>query len=660
MAKWIWNFGDFEIYHSLQLHDRRIGYGSHIPPMWKMYSPETNVRFKKDVEIQNPGSFRVTVKGHGRVTVTSMTAGGEVRQTCPAGTEIFLQPGSHHIVIQVSSVSGLPCAFSEGCVETDETWLCDDVTENWVPVGSWDKYDSCTMDPEVFPFSEEILYPVNDEVVEGGLLFDFGKEIFGKAILNDLPDSPVRIRLGESREEALDDEFCVLSYTLTPENGCLTIPSSGFRYLFVSDSFADAKAIYEYLPLNPVGAFSCKDETIDWVWNTAAYTLHLNSREFFLDGIKRDRWVWSADAYQTQFVNHYLFMDPEVEKRTLIALGGKAPFIQHINTIVDYTFFWVMGLWEYYRTYGDKQFLKQILPQLNRVMAFVEGRLSEDGLIRGKEEDWVFIDWSMHIDKTGAVLGEQILLGEALEKYGMILNLLDQDGSAYKKQAEEVRKKCEDLYWDEEKGAFIDSYESGKKNVSRHGNLWAYLYLPLSEEKKQKIYENVVLNDAVPPLTTPYFKFYENQVHCEAGDPCHKLEDCILNYYGPMKDLNATTLFEEFDPTMKGAEHYAMYGLPYDKSLCHAWSSSPIYLIGAYRMGVKNTGIAYDTFEVKPVLGALPPFKGTVPLPKGKVEVQVNEKEIRVLSTVQGGTLLVNDRKIPLTANEEISVRREA
>ena len=53
-----------------------------------------------------------------------------------------------------------------------------------------------------------------------------------------------------------------------------------------------------------------------------------------------------------------------------------------------------------------------------------------------------------------------------------------------------------------------------------------------------------------------------------------------------------------------------MYGHPYEKSLCHAWSASPIYLLGNFRMGVQNTGIAYGTFDVRPMLGDLKEFSG--------------------------------------------------
>lgn len=58
----------------------------------------------------------------------------------------------------------------------------------------------------------------------------------------------------------------------------------------------------------------------------------------------------------------------------------------------------------------------------------------------------------------------------------------------------------------------------GKRNVTRHSNILAYLFLPCNEKQKKDIYEKVILNDEVAQITTPYFKFYENQVHCLAGN----------------------------------------------------------------------------------------------------------------------------------------------
>ncbi len=181
------------------------------------------------------------------------------------------------------------------------------------------------------------------------------------------------------------------------------------------------------------------------------------------------------------------------------------------------------------------------------------------------------------------------------------------------------------------------------------------MFLPLDDGVKAGIYENVILNDGVRQITTPYFKFYENLLHCEAGNG-KLLEESIRVYFGGMLKNGATTLYEEYDPTMSGVEHYAMYGRAYEKSLCHAWSASPIYLLGRYRLGVKNTGIAYETFDVEPKPGGLNEFEGTVPLPGGSVSVTYKDNCFTVLSTAEGGTLVINGERTSIPAHSLIRV----
>lgn len=466
--------------------------------------------------------------------------------------------------------------------------------------------------------------------------------------VSGLQGNRAAVRLGESREEALDPKWCCVRYEQECPGGKLEIPASAFRYIWAGEETAQVTAMYEYLPLEYKGAFRCGEEVIDKVWEVAAYTFHLNSREFFLDGIKRDRWVWSADAYQSLFVSRYLFYDADIERRTLTALAGKSPTVMHLNRIPDYTFLWVVGLYEYYLTYGDLGFLRQIYPRLEEIMEFTQKRLSSDGFFRGTAADWIFIDWAP-MDKTGAVCGEQILLAKALECHGKICTLLGMDGSRYERQVQELQENIFRYFYDEEQRVFIDSYESGKRNVTRHSNIFAYLFLPCSQEQKADIYRNVILNDEVRQITTPYFKFYENQVHCEAGNGS-LLERSLREYYGSMLATGATTLYEEFDPTMSGVEHYAMYGGPFEKSLCHAWSASPIYLLGAYRLGVRNTGVAYDSFEVKPMRGNLRGFEGKVPVKGGIVEVSLQGDKVKVRSDIPGGTLVLGERRLPIPA----------
>ncbi|WP_160559781.1 alpha-L-rhamnosidase-related protein [Parablautia muri] len=672
MAKWIWKFGEFEIYHSLMLHDRRQQYGYPEPVVWKMYAPEPVVVFQKKVTTAG-GVFRIHACGH---VSTTIQTGSKLWETEKYGgkTEIALKAGTVTVQIRVSNLKTFPCLFVEGVIESDESWEADDLSMNFEPVGT----DSLFMDrektPEIFPFSYAPISYRKKEKLENGVLFDYGKETFAAVRLLHLTDQKVQVNFGESQEEALDHDWSVIHFLQEPKEGELSYAPCAFRYLYVSDEGAEAEAEYEYLPLEYRGNFQCEDELINRVWHVAAYTFRLNCREFFLDGIKRDRWVWSADAYQSLFVNRYLFFDPEIEKRTLIALGGKAPFKRHINTIMDYTFFWFIGIKEYYQTYGDRKFVRQILPQMKEVMAFCEGRESDDGFMREKQGDWNFIDWAP-MDKEGALCGEQILYGKALECYGDLLKAAfskdienesrpvdtkQEQGlelaEGYGRKARRLYELIKEKFYDKEKEVFIDSFESGRRNVTRHSNILAYLFLPCSEKQKKDIYEKVILNEAVRQITTPYFKFYENQVHCLEGNG-RLLEESIRKYYGSMLKTGATTLYEEYDPAMKGAEHYAMYGNPYEKSLCHAWSASPIYLLGAFRLGVLSTDVAYETFDVRPDLGDLKWFCGKVPVPGGVVEVCANEKEIRVWTDVSGGTLWVEGKAWELVAGKETVVK---
>ena len=227
--------------------------------------------------------------------------------------------------IRVANAETFPCIYVDGVIESDESWLADDMSHNWEPVGTYERFRDLEQTPEVFPFAYTPVPYVKKERTNGGILFDFGRGPSAKTRITGLQKKRVRVQFGESREEALDAVWSVIHFDEEPENGEISYMPYAFRYIFVSDEEAEIQAEYEYLPLEYRGEFRCNEEVINKVWDVAAYTFHLNSREFFLDGIKRDGWVWSADAYQSFFVNRYLFFDKELEKRTLIALGGKSP-----------------------------------------------------------------------------------------------------------------------------------------------------------------------------------------------------------------------------------------------------------------------------------------------------------------------------------------------
>ena len=91
-------------------------------------------------------------------------------------------------------------------------------------------------------------------------------------------------------------------------------------------------ARYQYVEIPAVASFHCDDGLLNRIWEVAAHTFSLCSGIFFLDGIKRDKWIWCGDAYQSLFVNQYLMADPDINRRTLLALRGNERMTTHINT----------------------------------------------------------------------------------------------------------------------------------------------------------------------------------------------------------------------------------------------------------------------------------------------------------------------------------------
>ena len=99
-----------------------------------------------------------------------------------------------------------------------------------------------------------------------------------------------------------------------------------------------------------------------------------------------------------------------------------------------------------------------------------------------------------------------------------------------------------------------------------------------------------------------------------------------------------------------------MYGQPYDKSLCHAWGASPIYLLGKYALGVRPTSPAYATYEVRPNLMCFGELEGKVPTPCGTVSVKMTKTDVTVLADVDGGTLVLGDKTYPIEKNQTLTV----
>ena len=655
-AKWIWYPGDYELYHNLKLHMRREEYGFPHPAHWSYSTPYPYVEFSREFDVPEDTSFVVHTHGLGHVRVDD-------KPFYPTGVSIPVSAGKHFISIWIGTDKGLPSAYiSSDYLVTDERFFASHHDLTRLSAGCTPVYPDPTDDPEVFPFAYERIDFVSQTVCDGGILYDFGKETFAKLNLANLPKNvEIGVFYGESREEALADQtHCYLWEKLSGREQASLVPRA-FRFVHLraknpaSLENIRIHALYEYLPIEEKGSFSCDDPLVKKVWDTCAYTFHLCSREFFIDGIKRDRWVWGGDARQSFMISDYLFADREICKRTITALIPKEIPVRHVNTISDYTMYMLISVWEYYFSFGDKAFVERMWDRITALYSFLVGRLDEEtGFVVARDGDWIFIDWS-EIDKDGPVCAEQILLWQTEQTMAKLCALLGKPDEEHRMRADTLKERIIAHYWDDSRSAFIDSYTSGKKHISRHANIFAILFDFVDEPTKERILKNVLQNDEIPAITTPYFKLYELMAFCRMGQ-LTVAQELLNSYWGKMLALGATSIWEEYDPQYGIPECYAMYGGAFQKSLCHAWSCGPIYFLGRYCLGVAPTSVAYETYTVSPNPGHYKSFSGVVPTEKGAIRVSYENGTVTVLSELTGGTLLWNGKRAAIPQNQPVTL----
>lgn len=645
---WIWYYGDYELHHLAKLHFRRTERNYTRPACWPVSTPFVNVKFYKEFFCES-GYLTCYINGLGDITVDGTIYA--------AGERVALAAGKHVAEAHVANYGGLPAIYVESDVcPSDESWGVNHFAGRLEPAG-WDPYfDSPQKNPEMFPFSYETKYPAKQEKQGDGVLFDFGVELFGYLDIAGANGEAMGVYYGESREEALDtDHTVVIDRVVGAEQYRLTQRAFRYIYLLPATENVTVTAEYEYLPLKMQGDFQCNEALINDIRSLSAYTFHLNCREGFLDGIKRDRWVWSGDAYQSARINRYSFFDKAIEQRTLLGLVGKEPVKQHPNTILDYSFLWILALSEHYMTYGDVTFLGRIFPLASSLLAFCETRINADGFVEGRDGDWTFIDWS-EIEKVGAVAAEQMLLIAAYKAMAQMSAALGRDGREYAKKSDDLKNRVNRVYWREDLGAYVDSYCSGNDHVTRHANIFAILYDIADSRKQDLILQKVLKNDGITKITTPYFEGYELDALAKLGERT-AVEGMLRSYWGGMLALGATTVWEEYDPTLSGTAHYAMYGGKYMKSLCHAWGAGPIYLLGRYYLGVYATSPGYETYRVEPSPGGFEEIAGRVPVNGGTVEVRLDRVSLWVKTDKAGGILLWKKKEYELVPGVALELK---
>ncbi|MBQ6185748.1 MAG: alpha-L-rhamnosidase [Bacteroidales bacterium] len=486
---------------------------------------------------------------------------------------------------------------------------------------------------------------------KASILFDFGKELQGgvqiiRAISSDKKAAVFHLCFGESVTEAMSsvdtegttatNDHSVRDFeTSVPWLGSMITGETGFRFLRVDLVSEDVevplvavRAVSRYRDIPYIGSFKCNDERINKIWETGAYTVHLNMQDYLWDGIKRDRLVWIGDMHPEVMTVGTVFGNHEVVRKSLDYVRNGTPVTSWMNGICSYSLWWIIIHHHLYWYYGDKEYLsaqKTYLTELLRnVMKNIDG--NKEAYKSGR-----FIDWPTNDNPDAIHAGLHALTVRALEAGSELAGWLSDPALA---------KECRDA------ATKLRTYVPDNK-----GNKEAAALLAIEGMLDAKTAHDIIVKDGAKDFTS-FMGYYMLEALAKNGSYADAL-DLISEYWGRMLDLGATTFWEDFNymdsknaaridefvPEGKFDIHadggaYCYVGLRH--SFCHGWASGPTAWLSQHILGVEPASPGFKTVRIRPHLGNLKWVEGDFPTPYGIIHVTHSRRpDGQISSTVE-------------------------
>ena len=466
-----------------------------------------------------------------------------------------------------------------------------------------------------------------------GVLLDFGREINGAARIitfsaHSAKPASVHITYGESVAEALseigyknatNDHSVRDTDVFLPSYSDMTFNETGFRFLLVrlkgKDTKLSLKAVTAVSVLRDIpslGSFSCDNETLNKIYETAAYTCKLCLQNYIWDGIKRDRLVWVGDMHPEMLTVRTVFGNLPIMAETLDLARDTTPMPNWMNNMPTYSMWWMIIVRDWYFYTGDKEFLEKnreyIISLSNRICDLV----SDDG---SDSIVYCFLDWPTNGSEAGKH-GSRALLVLALNAAAELMRYCGcNDTADLCDKKSEILKNCE---WD----------SCGAKQTAAVMSLAGCCDELEAADK--------ILSKGAVGFST-FMSYYLLKVAAKR-DMAETLS-VLCEYYGAMLKLGATAFWEDFNidwaknasPIDKIPEDgksdvhgdngaYCYKGFRH--SLCHGWSSAPTAFLAEEVLGIHILDVGCKKVEIKPNLGNLSWAKGTYPTPYGIISVE--------------------------------------
>jgi hypothetical protein len=474
-------------------------------------------------------------------------------------------------------------------------------------------------------------------------LWSSAAPVLGKLVCHG-PERPT-VHSGESRAEALADPATAETrhdVVAAADGVWTTVHSIGLRHARVTGPAVHAVDVMaSQRAFRRAGHFACSDDLLNRVWEASATTLRSCAHGLLLDGPKRDRMPWMGDLAAAVVPIAYALGDPQLCLDTLVALGD--PQSGYVNGIADYSLWWVIGHRLLARHADIGNHLAARADHLHAFMSDLATHAGDDGLFRPRAtpsdfNQLIFLDWGIEVDPDRDCTPLQMLWVWALRSAGDVLRSVGHRGAdRWAPLAALASATLADRAWDRHAGAWRD-YADDASPCGLHANALAILAGVGPIEGPAR-----VVRDG-PRARTPFMTGFALSALLTGGFRRQAVEQIRTVWGGLLvADPELRTVPEEFAEGT--ATPFEMYGRPYGKSLCHAWSAAPAALLPQAVLGIQPLDDAWKRISVAPELGTLTFAEARVPLPQGDLIVSADGGGLQVAAPP--GVEVVTTRPLP-------------
>ncbi len=335
----------------------------------------------------------------------------------------------------------------------------------------------------------------------------------------------------------------------------------------------------------------CNDFLLDQIQKTALNTLTQCMHEHYEDCPWREQAQYGMDSFIQILSGFYAFDNKEFVKAALRLFGhelNKEGFL-HLTSpsridglfIPVFSLAFIFSVCEYTAFYKDFSVFKEVRKNVSTILESFLRHVDETGVVK-QFDAWNFYEWTddlHHYDNKDSYHAPlNFFLAKALRDSAPLFRRAGDDTLAkrYEKQADDLCKTAERLFWNEEKGLYATYLANGKQEHFAEYTQSIAVYTAVCPRRKALRLCKILSqeNDLIPVSISSYLFKYSALLNTSEQYRQFVAED-IKRVWGKMLFQGATSFWE----TQKGESDFGDAG-----SLCHGWSALPIYILNHYRL----------------------------------------------------------------------------